>query len=67
MLKIMPAHSIIGRSLIAMSLRTPQQGDPLGPLLFSSVLLQFIDLHDLVKVHLWYLDDGIFIGSLLKF
>jgi len=38
----------------------------LGPLLFSLVLLQFIDfikLHDLVKLHLWYLDDGTFIGS----
>ena len=43
-----------------------QQGDPLGPLLFSLVLLQFIDfvkLHDVVKIHLWYLDDGTFIGS----
>jgi len=43
-----------------------QQGDPLGPLLFSLVLLQFIDfvkLHDIVKLHLWYLDDGTFIGS----
>ena len=43
-----------------------QQGDPLGPLLFSLVLLQFIDsvkLHDKVKLHLWYLDDGTFIGS----
>ena len=43
-----------------------QQGDPLGPLLFSLVLLQFIDfvkLHGLVKLHLWYLDDGAFIGS----
>jgi len=43
-----------------------QQGDPLGPLLFSLVLLQFIDfvkLHDLVLLHLWYLDDGTFIGS----
>jgi len=44
-----------------------QQGDPLGPLLFSLVLImQFIDfvkLHDLVKFYLWYLDDGTFIGS----
>ena len=43
-----------------------QQGDPLGPLLFSLVLLQFIDffkLHGLVKLNLWYLDDGTFIGS----
>ena len=43
-----------------------QQGDPLGPFLFSLVLMQFIDfvkLHDLVSLHLWYLDDGTFIGS----
>jgi len=43
-----------------------QQGDPLGHLLFSLVWLQFIDfvkLHDLVLLHLWYLDDGSFIGS----
>jgi len=43
-----------------------QQGNPLGPLLFSLVLLQFIDfvkLHELFKLHLWYLDDGTFIGS----
>ena len=43
-----------------------QQGDPLGPLLFSLVLMQFIDhvkLHNLVAFHLWYLDDGTFIGS----
>jgi len=41
-----------------------QQGDPLGPLLFSLVLLQFIDsvkLHDIANLHLWYLDDGMFI------
>jgi len=40
-----------------------QQGDPLGPLLFSLVILQFIDsvqLCDLVKL---YLDDEMFVGS----
>ena len=43
-----------------------QQGYPLGPLLFSLVLMQFIDhvkLHDLVAFHIWYLDDGTFISS----
>jgi len=37
-----------------------QQGDPLGPLHFSLVLMQFIDFvkfHDLVDFHLWYLED----------
>jgi len=42
-----------------------QQGDPLGLLLFSLVILQFIDavnLCDHVKLNLWYLDDGTFVG-----
>ena len=45
-----------------------QQGDPLGPLFFSLVLLQFIDFvkpQDAIQLHFWYryLEDGIFIGS----
>ena len=43
-----------------------QQGDPLGPLLFSSVLLQFLGsnlLSENCLLSLWYLDDGTFIGS----
>ena len=43
-----------------------QQGDPLGPLLFSLVFLQFIGavhLRDLVKLNLWYFDDGTFVGT----
>ena len=43
-----------------------QQGDPLGPLLFSLVLLQFLDLTSVRNscfLNLWYLDDGTFIGS----
>ena len=43
-----------------------QQGDPLGPLLFSLVLMEFLDdlgpLPDL-KLNLWYLDDGSFLGQ----
>ena len=44
-----------------------QQGDPLGPLLFSLVLLELLD--DIAKevaalrLQLWYLDDGTFIGE----
>ena len=43
-----------------------QQGHPLGPLLFSLVLLQFLDspsVRDSYLLNLWYLDDGTFIGS----
>ena len=43
-----------------------QQGDPLGPLLFSLVLLQFLDstsASERCLLSLWYLDDGTFIGS----
>ena len=43
-----------------------QQGDSLGPLLFSFVVLQFLDHHcsnsDL-SLHLWYLDDSTFIAT----
>ena len=43
-----------------------QQSDPLGSLLFSLVLMQFIGfvrLHNLVSLHIWYLDNGNFISS----
>jgi len=43
-----------------------QQGDPLGPLLSSLVILQFIDafkLWDFVQLNLWYLDDGTLVGK----
>ena len=42
--------------MVATPLSGVQQGDPLGPLLYSLVLLQFIDfvkLRDLVKLHLF--------------
>ena len=43
-----------------------QQGDPLGPLLFSLVLLDFMDSIDVpsnISFPLWYLDDGTFAGT----
>ena len=50
-----------------------QQGDPLGPLLFSLTLLELLDkIGEINRISLstWYLDDGIFIGkkaSILSF
>ena len=43
-----------------------QQGDPLGPLLFSLVLLDFMDSIEVppdISFQLWYLDDGTFAGT----
>jgi len=43
-----------------------QQGDPLGPVLFSLVLLSLLDAIGPVAgidLHLWYLDDGTLVGS----
>ena len=42
-----------------------QQGDPLGPLLFSLVLLDLLDQVGQIeglRFSVWYLDDGTFIG-----
>jgi len=60
-----PAELRFGKNTLAASSGV-QQGDPLGPLLFSLIILQFIDavqLHDLVELNLWYLDDGTFVGN----
>ena len=43
-----------------------QQGDPLGPLLFSLVikdLLEDMGPIENLNFQLWYLDDGMFVGS----
>ena len=43
-----------------------QQGDPLGPLLFSLVLRDFLSncpVPDGLHFQLWYLDDGILVGT----
>ena len=46
-----------------------QQGDPLGPLLFSLVILELVDeigpLND-INLKLWYLDDENFVGQRCK-
>ena len=43
-----------------------QQGDPLGPLLLSLMVLELMDrVGEVEGIHffVWYLDDGIFIGE----
>ena len=60
-----PAELCFGKKRLVASSGV-QLCDPLGPLLFSQVILQFINavqLCDLVKLNLWYLDDGTFVGN----
>ena len=42
-----------------------QQGDPLGPLLFSLVLADLLDQISIpgIMLSVWYLDDGTIVGS----
>ena len=53
-------HGILSKSRV-------QQGDPLGLLLFSLVVLELLDeignqISDL-RLQIWYLNDGTFIGT----
>ena len=60
-----PAELCFGKNRLLASSGV-QKGNPLGPLLFFLVILQFIDavqLCDLMELNLWYLDDGMFVGN----
>ena len=61
-----PTHLWAGESTLSSSSGT-QQGDPLGPLLFSLVLKSVSETiaqrHPDLKLNVWYLDDGTLVGS----
>jgi Reverse transcriptase (RNA-dependent DNA polymerase) len=60
-----PAHLFFGSCLLA-SMAGVQQGDPLGPLLFSLVLhplaLKIQEQFPSLDLCVWYLDDGTIVG-----
>jgi len=57
------APLLVGREVI-WSTRGVQQGDPLGPFLFAAGIKASLDaLHQRGALHRWYLDDGVFLGS----
>jgi len=58
-----PAPLLVGREVI-WSTRSVQQGDPLGPVLLAAGIQAALDaLHQRRALHRWYLDDGVFLGS----
>jgi len=61
-----PAPLLIGREVI-WSTRGVQQGDPLGPFLFAAGMHAALGaLPPGGTMHRWYLDDGVFMGSVVE-
>ena len=61
-----PAPLLVGREVI-WSTRGVQQGDPLGPFLFAAGIQAALDaLPPRGALHRWYLDDGVFLGSVAE-
>jgi len=60
-----PASLLKGREVI-WSTRGVQQGDPLGPVLFAAGIHAALGaLPPEGTMHRWYLDDGVFMGSVV--
>ena len=61
-----PAELYFGKKRLVTSSEVYNKWSSGGPLLFYLVILQFIDAVlccDLVKLSIWYLDDGTFVGN----
>jgi len=61
-----PAPLLVGREVI-WSIRGVQQGYPLGPFLFAAGIHAALEaLPPRGTMHRWYLDDGVFMGSVVE-
>jgi len=61
-----PAPLLVGREVI-WSTRGVQQGDLMGPFLFTAGIQAAIEAQPPGgTMHKWYLDDGVFIGSVME-
>ena len=64
-----PTVLLYNHSDIILSSCGVQQGDPLGPFLFSLVLAPIIEKIQALSpdLNLWYLDDGVIVGPPMSF